>query len=135
MKKIDIQITKAILKSFNVELKEKKPVVSASIALLTEGGKAITEYSISTDSWSKENEFELPVECIAPIVKLAQQLETVVTKHCRDSQLALPANVSIDDIPTVEGSLEANTDDFANPKTRDSDVILDEPIDLSDIPF
>lgn len=134
MKKLDIQITKAALKSFSVELQEKKPVVSASIALLTEGGKVITDYTISTSHWQSENEFELPVECIAPIIKLAEQLETVVTKHCRDSQLALSATASIDDIPTVEKSVQ-DSDDFANPETRDSDIKIDELINLDDIPF
>lgn len=126
MKKIDIQITKAALKSFRVELNEKKPVVHASIALLTEGGKQITDYSISTDSWQDENKFELPIECIAPIVKLAQQLEAIVTKHCRDSQLALPAQaMTIDDIPTVEKVA-------ALPVVENID---DTPINLDDIPF
>ncbi len=126
MKKIDIQITKAALKSFSVELHDKKPVVSASIALLTEGGKVVTDYSISTDSWQDENKFDLPIECIAPIVELARKLEAVVTKHCRDSQLALPAKaMTIDDIPTVE---KAKTETVI-------EDINDEPINLDDIPF
>jgi hypothetical protein len=126
MKKIDIQITKAALKSFSVELQDKKPVVSASIALLTEGGKVVTDYSISTDSWQDENKFELPMECIAPIVELARKLELVVTKHCRDSQLALPAKaMTIEDIPTVE---QAKTETVI-------EDVNDEPINLDDIPF
>jgi hypothetical protein len=28
-----------------------------------------------------------------------------------------------------------NSDDYANPKTRDSDIKLDDPINLDDIPF
>lgn len=125
MKKIDIQITKAVLKSFSVELQEKKPVVTASIALLTDGGKAITDYTISTSHWQTENEFELPMECIAPIVDLAKKLELVVTRHCRDSQLALPAKaMTVDDIPTVEKQKDLVIED-----------INDEPINLDDIPF
>lgn len=129
MKKLDIQITKAVLKSFSVELEDKKPVVSASIALLTDSGRNITDYTISTASWKKENEFELPIECIAPIIALAKALETVVTQHCRDSQLALPAQaMTVDDIPTVEKSVAT----ISEPNTV---IIDDQPINLDDIPF
>lgn len=120
MKKLEINITKAALKSFSVELKDGKPEVTASIALLTEGGKQITEYSIGTDSWQDDNKFELPVECVMPIVTLARQLEFVVTKHCRDSQLALPAYT-----PTF-----SKDNPIEEVITED-----DQPIDLSDLPF
>lgn len=120
MKKLEINITKATLKSFRVELKEGKPQVSTTIALLTEGGRQITEYTISTDSWTKDNQFELPIECITPIVQLARQLEYVATKHCRDSQLALTANVkNFDKENPIEDVLPAN----------------DQPINMDDIPF
>lgn len=125
MKRLDIQITKAALKSFSVDLKEGKPEVSATIALLTEGGKQITEYSISTDSWQKDNQFDLPLECISPIVIMARQLEYIVTKHCRDSQLALPANVSIPQTLTTLMPIEDVT----------VEDIADESINLDDIPF
>ena len=89
MKKIDIQITNAIIKSFSVELAEKKPEVSASIALLTAGGKEITTYTVSTSSWNDENKFELPISMMPPIIDIMKKMETVITKHCRENQLQL----------------------------------------------
>ena len=93
MRKINIEITKAQLENFSVSFQEDdkgfdNPMVSASLALLTEGGKKVSQYSISTNSWS-DNKFKLPIEMIPPIFKIAEQIEIVVTKHCRESQLAL----------------------------------------------
>lgn len=104
--KLEINITRAALQSFNVSLDEKKPNVTATIALLTEGGKAITTYTIRTEAWDAKDKFDLPVNCIGPIIDICRQLEEVVTKHCRDSQLGLPAGqaksdepINLDDIP------------------------------------
>ncbi len=91
MKKLDIKITKAALKSFSVEMGDEKPSVSATISLLTEGGKQITEYSIRTEAWNEKDKFELPFSCIAPIISIAKDLENIVTKHCRDSQKGISA--------------------------------------------
>lgn len=89
MKKLNINITKAQIVSFSVQLKEGEPQVSATIALITDGGKEISQYSISTYSWQEENKFELPVELIQPIVGIMRTLEGVVVKHCMGSQLQL----------------------------------------------
>ena len=89
MKKINIEITKAQILSFSVILNEKEPIVSATIGLLTDGGKKISDYTVSTQSWNDENKFELPVEIIQPILSIMQTLEGVVIKHCKDNQLRL----------------------------------------------
>jgi len=130
MKRLDIQITKAALKSFSVELDEGKPKVSATISLLTEGGKQITEYTIHTSSWRDEDEFELPMECIGPIVIIARQLEAVVVRHCRDSQKALGATVEGQDSEAL-----TEVDEIEDVVINDIEDIDDKPIDLSEIPF
>lgn len=103
MKKLDISITKAALKSFSVSLDEGKPTVSATISLLTSGGKRITDYTVSSAAWNENDKFDLPHDAVFPIIEIAKILERVAAKHCRDSQKALPAPneqvVNLDDIP------------------------------------
>lgn len=89
MKKISINVTKAQILSFNVTLGEDKPSVSASIGLFTEGGRQISEYSISTDAWNDDKKFNLPVSMIVPIMAIMEQLEGIVVKHCNNNQLQL----------------------------------------------
>lgn len=89
MKKINIEITKAQITSFQVTLGEDKPEVSATIALLNNQGKEITHYSISTTSWEKEKQFDLPVGLIKPILMIMAELETILVKHCNNSQKQL----------------------------------------------
>lgn len=131
MKQLNINITKAKLKSYTVELKEGKPVVSATIDLLTEGGMEVTTYTVSTESWySDKNKFELPLAAIAPIIKLAQVLEDTVVDKCRDSQLALTDGMPT--APITEADLEA----LAIPADIvEKEETEDKPIDLSEIPF
>lgn len=108
MKKLDIQITKAALQSFSVTIDDEMPKVSATIALLTEGGKTITTYTISNKSWNEQDKFDLPIAAMPHLGAVARILEEVVTKHCNDSQVALTAGATAFD---------------------------DAPIDLSSIPF
>jgi len=89
MKKINIEITKAQIVSFSVELKKDKPEVTATIGLFTTGGKQITSYSIMTNHWEKEQTFDLPPELISPILGIMETLEKVIVKKCKDSQLKL----------------------------------------------
>ena len=86
MKKLEIKITKAQIESFTVILAEEKPEVSASIALLTEGGKKITSYSVSTNAWNEANKFELPSEMVLPILKITQEIEKLVVGHCKNQE-------------------------------------------------
>lgn len=89
MKTLNIQITKAQIVSFRVELKDNQPEVSASIALLTEHGKPIATYSISTDSWNERDKFELPASMVGPIVDILRDMEPIVVKHCMGDHLRL----------------------------------------------
>lgn len=93
MRKLNIEITKAQLKSFQVSFDETKdrPEVSATICLYTEQGKEITQYSIFTDCWNKEQKFELPIDMYSPIYEIGKGLEILVTRHCREGQLSLNA--------------------------------------------
>ena len=110
MKKLDISITKATLKSFTVSIGEDKiPNVSATIALLTEGGKEITDYTIRTNAWDDKTKMELPVSVLAPLGEAAKILEGVAVRHCRDGQKSLATSTA----PALD----------------------DSPIDLSEIPF
>lgn len=149
MKKLSINITKAQLKSYTVTLEEGKPVVSATVDLLTEGGQQVTTYTASTRKydWETTSDFELPMEAIIPIVDLAKVLEQAVVKKCRDSQMALGSGIeetdpiSVDDVaaltlPAEVLDLTEDSDDYANPNTRDKDLKIDDkPIDLSEVPF
>lgn len=128
MKKLKINITQAQLVNYTVYLKEGKPEVSASIALLTKGGKPITTYSVQTDSWNDKDKIELPIEAMPLIGDLARILEGVVVRHCMDSQKALPApGQKVSDLPL-------ETVPVPNDEVVIEDI-SDEPISLDDIPF
>jgi hypothetical protein len=129
MKELNINISKAQLVSYTVELKEGKPVVNASIALLTDSGEAITTYTIFSDDWHSKR-FELPIGAMPLIGDLARILEGVAVRHCMGSQLALAApekatkvfeTVLVKDVE--EGDL-ISIDDFDT-----------SPINLTDVPF
>jgi hypothetical protein len=94
MRELNINITRAQLVSYSVTLKDKKPEVTATIALLTDGGKTITTYSISTDAWDEKSKFDLPIEIMGHIGQTATVLEGVVVRHCNESQMSLPEQVA-----------------------------------------
>ena len=85
MEAINIEITKAKISSFNVELRDRKPVISATIKLMTNSGKEITTYTIATEHWQDHMKFDLPVEVVGPVLEIARQLEYIVAKHCQSS--------------------------------------------------
>lgn len=108
MRKLEINITKAVLKSFIVSMPDEKgkpPEITASIGLLTDGGKEIADYTISTNSWRDEDKFDLPMRAFAPMAEVAKILEQVVVKHCNEGQKTIAASED------------------------------DKPIDLSEVPF
>lgn len=136
VKKLDIAITKATLQSYTVELKEGKPTISATIELMTEGGMSVTTYRVATDAWEKKDQFELPMSAIPPIVELAEILEGVVVRHCRDRQQALTATV--EEMPIKPEDLEPivlGSGETVDIVIDDIEDIDDKPIDLSEIPF
>jgi hypothetical protein len=96
MREINISVTKAQIKGFQVQLDNDEPQVTASIALLTEGGREIANYTLSTNHWKEESKFDLPVRLVAPIVDIMAELEKVVVTHCNNSQLSLTAPKHVD---------------------------------------
>lgn len=106
MNKLDINITKASLEGFIVTAADGAAHVTANIALLTEGGKKITSYSVNTNAWDDLKKLQLPVEVMPLLGRAAQLIEAAAVKHCRDEQKGIAATGSDDT-----------------------------PIDLSDIPF
>lgn len=131
MKKLNINISKAQLTSFTVALKEGKPEVHVTIALLTEAGEPITNYGIGTEAWRADSKFDLPIEIMPMIGDIARVLEAVAVRHCQSGQLALPA-------PKAKKNNEATLKGFPNiPDGTEVTIkdISDEPINLDDIPF
>lgn len=93
MQTLNINITKAKIQGFSVQLDEDKPRVDATIQLLTAGGKKITSYAIGSEHWDDSMKFNLPHEIVGPILEIARILERVVTDHCQSSAARLPAPV------------------------------------------
>lgn len=139
MKKLDIAITKAQLKSFSVDTDDGKPVVSITLALMTEGGKQITTYTIDTHDWRKDP-LDLPIAALPLIGDLARMLEGAAVRHCRDSQLALPAptpkageKMTLKGFPNVPDGTEVTVIDKGD--ALEITTPDDTPINLDDIPF
>lgn len=89
MREIQINISAAKIKSFSVTLNEDLPDVSATIGLYS-GAKKISEFSLCTAQYYGSINFELPAKMVPPIVKLAGQLEEILTLECSRSLGALP---------------------------------------------
>ena len=90
MRKIDIRITKAQIKSFIVTLEEDAPEVQATIGLYTENMKEVSDFTISTRSWATVK-FDLPVEMVFAVKDIAAQLERIVTMQAQSSICLLGA--------------------------------------------
>ena len=118
MKKIDVQITKAQIESFSVALEDNLPLVNATIALYTAGSKRISSYSISSRSYHT-SKFELPLEMIDPIMKIARRLEAIVTMECNKSMSMI--EVKPDVPPKKEEPVVVSVQDEI--KESDEDVV------------
>ena len=82
MQDIKIDINKARILSYSVELNEDKPEISATIGLFS-GDKKISSFSLRTQQYYSESiQFELPVKMINSIKKIAEQLEEILTIEC-----------------------------------------------------
>jgi hypothetical protein len=150
MKKLNINITKAQLVSFEVKLEDSKPEVSVTIALLNDGGKVITTYTIYTHSWH-DQKFKLPIEAMPLIGDIARILEGVAVRHCQDGQLALaapgvsqtftpkpPTKATLKGFPGIKDGTEITIIDEVDQRSASEirKAIDDaEPIALDDIPF
>lgn len=93
MQTLNINIKRARIEGFSVQLDTDRPRVQATIALLTEGGKTITSYSIGSEHYDAAMKFDLPHEIVGPILDVARILERVVTDHCQSSALRLAGPV------------------------------------------
>jgi hypothetical protein len=80
VKKIDILINQAKILSYSVELNEDRPEVTAVIGLFA-AGKKISTFSLSTENWH-DKKFELPSGVIEPILKIAEELESILVREC-----------------------------------------------------
>lgn len=96
MNKLDINITKASLSRFSVIAEDGGAAVTATISLLTEGGKKITEYSVNSNAWKDDDKLMLPIEVMPLLGKAAQLIEAAAVKHCRDEQKGIAATGSDD---------------------------------------
>ncbi len=100
MQDINININKARIQSIMVEFPDDDglPQVTATIALLS-GTKPVSTFSISTQGW-RGQKFDLPAGMVPPIIRLAQEMERVVTSQCYAAlgQIEAP-EVVVDDIP------------------------------------
>jgi hypothetical protein len=90
MQTLNININKARITGFQINLDEEKPGITATIELLTTTGKPITSYSLSSRSWSPDH-FDIPIEMVGPILIIARQLEKIVTDKCQTTALQLEA--------------------------------------------
>ncbi len=83
MRKIDIKITKARIKSFSVELEQDEPHVTATIELLSEVDESITTFSVSTRNYAVQK-FTVPIRMIFDLKNIADQLEMIVADKCNE---------------------------------------------------
>jgi hypothetical protein len=93
MKPITINITQAKIMSYDVKLRDDKPEISCTIALMSDSGKSIATYSVGTESWRDQStQFALSPGIVDSILSMSHHLEGVVTAHCENQQKLL-ANV------------------------------------------
>jgi hypothetical protein len=90
MRLIDVQINKAVIESFLVNISEDNQLeVSATIGLIGPNGKRISTFSTSTGKYVS-NPFNLPIEMIEPIRTMAGVLEGIVVAQCNRALNLLP---------------------------------------------
>ena len=80
MNTINININSAKIESFSVALGDGSPSVRATVGLYA-GGKKISDFTISTESW-RDIQFTLPPDMVPPIIRIAQQLEVILVREC-----------------------------------------------------
>lgn len=92
MKTIDIQINRAKLLSYSVSLEDgDMPTVSATVGLFA-GEKKISEFSLRTQNYYANSvTFEVPVSMVGPILKIAEELETILVRATSQSIGELPS--------------------------------------------
>ena len=82
MRDININVNKARILSYEVELGEDKPEVCATIGLFA-NDKKISQFSLRTqDYYGNSMKFELPLKLIKSLKIMADQLEEILVKEC-----------------------------------------------------
>ena len=83
MREININITKAKIKGFNVDMRENAdPIISVTIGLISDAGDEVTTYTIS--SYYGNNNFDIPPSLTAPIIKMLGEFEVIAAEHCNN---------------------------------------------------
>ncbi len=92
MKKIDVNIDKAVINNFYVYLPELKGghLNSAVYLDLYAGRTKITQIHLSTDSYDKSKKFTLPFKLYEHIGKIARELEKIVALQFKANMAELP---------------------------------------------
>jgi len=103
MRTIDIQINQAKILSFNVDLEDEKPQVSATVGLYS-GTRQISSFTLRTQSYFGNNiKFTLPIDMIEPIVDIAKQLEIILVRECNKQLKRLPEVIENDTVAKPAG--------------------------------
>lgn len=115
---ININIKKALMTSFDVELQDGGNVkLNVKGGLLTEQGKVVSDFWFSNSTWiSDDKKLEIPVKVHMLIGEIFKEMTPVIYQKLNDSYKALPAKV-------------VSTD------KKKSDKKVTEEINPDDIPF
>lgn len=95
MRTIDIKIEKARLISISVEFPEdalKLPAVTASIGLYSINNKRVATYSLQTNHWQKDLQFDLPDAILPLLGRIRDEIEQIVVAHCMGQFKMLPVS-------------------------------------------
>lgn len=113
LNEININIKKALITKVNIELKDEGKVeITATVQLLTEQNKVISEVWFSNNTWmSDERKIEIPVDVHIQIGEIFRKLTPVVYQKMNDSYTQLPAVTSKKKVKTVPQE-EINPDDI-----------------------
>jgi len=91
MREISVDITKAKIKSFHVDLKDDKPDVRAEVSLMTADGKEISTFCVNSHGYYAGPKFEVPFTMIPSILVLGDELERIVVNCCKREMAQLPS--------------------------------------------
>lgn len=97
MNKIDININRAKIKSYQVSLEDDMPSIYATIELYC-GDKVVTTMLLTTNKWQTGIFFDVPLSIIDPLLKIAKELEAILIAHTQGTfgQLVAPEGYNVD---------------------------------------
>jgi hypothetical protein len=82
MREIRIDINRAKISSFAVDLNAERPRVHVNIDLFA-GDKKITSFSMESADWLGKINFDISPSMIAAIINIGGELEQIVTTECQ----------------------------------------------------